>query len=559
MTSLRFVLAATFVTSLVANASPVRAQSGNPIAEPVAPQLVVLITVDQLRPDYLSLWSSQLTGGLARFWNDGAMFVNGEHEHATTETAPGHASLGSGRHPRSTGIVRNDAGVQDVQSPLLDGGRGGGASPFRFRGSSLFDWMRAQDPASRALSVSRKDRGAILPLGRARQSAFWYSSDGRFMTSRYYADTMPTWARAFNDRDFVGALAGTSWTLLNAPSSYATPDSVARENGGVDFVFPHALPADRARRAVLLTEYPAMDSLTVAMALAGVEGMQLGAGTSTDFISLSLSALDAVGHRYGPDSRELHDMVLRVDRYLDTFIDSLYTLRDSSRIVFALSSDHGVAPYPELYFAGDDPARGRVDQRPVFDSTRSVLATYGVEGDALLFESGLVVLDTARLRVRNVPIDSVVNAMRTSFRAIPGVLRVDAVSELEALKERGDLLARRWYNAIPPDMNAMLAITLEPYHYWRTISYAMHGMPHEYDARVPIAFLGAPFAKGRFTTAARTVDLAPTLARALGIVPTEPLDGRPLLEALVGDPRSGTFTESRRAPASNTPITSPRP
>lgn len=519
----------------------------------------MLITVDQLRPDYLQLWSSQLTGGLARFWNHGAMFVNGEHEHATTETAPGHASLGSGRHPRSTGIVRNDAGVQDVQSPLLDGARGGGASPFRFRGSSFFDWMRAHDPASRALSVSRKDRGAILPLGRAVQSVFWYSPDGTFTTSRYYADTLPTWARTFNERDFVGALEGTSWTLLHAPDSYTVPDSVRRENGGNDFVFPHALPAERARRAVLLTEYPAMDSLTVAMALAGVEGMQLGAGSSTDFLSLSLSTLDAVGHRYGPDSRELHDMVLRVDRYLETFIDSLYTLRDSSRIVFALSSDHGVAPYPELFFAGDDPARGRVDQRPVFDTTRSVLATYGVEGDAVLFESGLVVLDTARLRARNVPVDSVVNAIRSSFRAIPGVLRVDAVPELEALKERGDVLARRWYNAIPPDMDAVLAITLEPYHYWRTISYAMHGMPHAYDARVPIAFLGAPFARGRFTTAARTVDLAPTLARALGLVPIEPLDGRPLVEALVGDPRSGTLTGSRRAPASNTPVTSPRP
>ncbi len=559
MITLRTGLAAACATALVVTAPFVVAQSANTVSDRVAPQLVVLITVDQLRPDYLTRWSSQLSGGLARFWNDGAVFINGEHAHATTETAPGHATLGSGRHPRSTGIVRNDAGVQDLQAPLLDGARGGGASPFRFRGSSLFDWIRAYDPAARALSVSRKDRGAILPLGRAVQSAFWYSSDGRFTTSRYYADTMPTWARAFNDRDFVGALEGTSWTLLNAASAYTSPDSVARENGGRDFVFPHALSPDRARRAASLTEYPAMDSLTVAMALAGVEAMQLGAGASTDFLNLSLSTLDAVGHRYGPDSREVHDMVLRVDRYLATFIDSLYTLRDSSRIVFALSADHGVAPFPELYFAGTDSARGRVDQRPVFDSARSVLATYGVEGDALLFESGLVVLDTARLRTRRVPIDSVVGALRMKFRAIPGVMRVDAVPELEALTERGDVYARRWYNAIPPDMDAVLAITLEPYHYWRTVSYATHGTPHAYDFQVPIAFLGAPFVKGQYTLTARTVDLAPTLARALGIVPTEPPDGRALVEALVGDLRSGTPTESRRGPASATPTMSPEP
>jgi hypothetical protein len=145
------------------------------------------------------------------------------------------------------------------------------------------------------------------------------------------------------------------------------------------------------------------------------------------------------------------------------------------------------------------------------------------------------------------------------FRAIPGVMRVDAVPELEALTERGDVYARRWYNAIPPDMDAVLAITLEPYHYWRTVSYATHGTPHAYDFQVPIAFLGAPFVKGQYTLTARTVDLAPTLARALGIVPTDPPDGRALVEALVGDLRSGTPTESRRGPASATPTMSPEP
>ncbi|MDO8952461.1 MAG: alkaline phosphatase family protein, partial [Draconibacterium sp.] len=348
-----------------------------PAADPSRPQLVVLITVDQLRPDYLTRWRSEFTGGLARFMKQGAFFTNASHDHAVTETAPGHASLGSGRHPRSTGIVRNDAGVSDPQAPLIDGGRGGGASPDRFRGTSLFDWMRSIDQWARGLSVSRTDLGAILPIGRAKQSAFWYSTDGRFVTSRYYADTLPSWVRAFNERDFIGALQGARWTTRKPASAYPEPDSVRRENSGRDFVFPHLLPDSAARRALMLTEYPVMDSLTVQLALAGIDAMKLGAGSSTDFIGLSLSTTDAIGHRYGPDSREVHDQLLSVDHYLGQFIDSLFRTRDSSRILFAISSDHGVAPYPELTFVGTDSARGRVDIRPTMARGRSALAAFG--------------------------------------------------------------------------------------------------------------------------------------------------------------------------------------
>jgi arylsulfatase A-like enzyme len=542
--SLSLAVPATLPSVLGAQPSP--ATAGAP------PQLVVLLTVDQLRPDYLERWGGEFTGGLARLLRQGAVFTNAVHDHATTETAPGHATLGSGRHPRHTNIVRNEAGVGDPQAPLVDGARGGGASPWRFRGSALIDWMRSRDQWARGLSVSRKDRGAILPMGRAQQSAFWYSTEGRFVTSQYYADTLPSWVTAFNARDFVGALEGASWSLLREARLYPERDDVARESGGRDFTFPHVLPAERARRASQLTEYPVMDSLTVQLALAGVTAMELGARTSTDFLGVSLSTTDAVGHRYGPNSRELHDQVLRVDRYLGQLIDSLYALRDSSRILFALSADHGVAPYPELFFAGADSGRGRVDVRPVFAEARSALAARGLEGDVLEFESGIVVLDTMRLRAKGVPSDSVIDGLRRRFRALPGVMRVDAVTELADLAARNDMYARRWRNAIPDDFNAVLTITLEPYHYWITTSYATHGMPHDYDARVPLIFMGPAFTAGRYAVPARTVDLAPTLAHAFGVVPGEPVDGRVLREAFGGDLRTGTPSGSR-------PVTEPTP
>src|SRR2546430_3888287 len=147
------------------------------------PRLVVVITVDQLRPDYLDRYRSQLTGGLALLLKEGAVFTEAYQDHAVTETAPGHSTILSGRWPAHTGIVRNTAGVQDSTAPLV-GVTGLGASPARFRGTALFDWLKAAEPGARALSVSGKDRGAILPPRRAQEQVYWYAG-GYFTTSRY--------------------------------------------------------------------------------------------------------------------------------------------------------------------------------------------------------------------------------------------------------------------------------------------------------------------------------------------------------------------------------------
>jgi len=503
-------------------------QSRSPTALP--PTLVVQITVDQLRPDYLDRFAPQLTGGLGRLMRNGARFTNAFHDHATSETAPGHATLWSGRHPAHTGVVLNEIGVADAQSPLLFG-RGGGASPYRFRGSAFFDWVRTNDQFSRALSVSRKDRGAILPLGRAKQNVFWYSLDGRFTTSRYYGDTIPTWVQKFNATNFLARYLGTDWKPLLADAEYPEKDSVAIESQGKDFVFPHRLSADARTAGSDFTEFPWMDDVTADFALAGVNALDLGKGPTVDVLAVSFSTTDAVGHRYGPDSRELHDQVLRVDRAIGKLIDSLYKLRDSTRIVFALSADHGVAPFPELYFAGTDPDRGRVDPRPVIDAARSALAKRGVEGDALLLQSGIISLDRARLAARGVKADSVVQAMRSSLLRIKGVARVDRVSSLAAKAAKGDKIARRWLHSLPPDLKAVLTVSLAPYYYWFTTRYATHGSPNDYDARIPMIFMGPMFRPGTYSKEVHSVDIAPTLAAAIGIEPTEAVDGQVLTAA----------------------------
>ncbi len=498
------------------------------------PVLVVQITVDQLRADYLDRFGAEFTGGFAWLMKNGAVFTNSVHDHGATETAPGHATLWSGRFPKNTGIMRNEIGVSDPQSPLLFG-RGGGASPFRFRGSAFFDWVRTNDPWARALSVSRKDRSAILPLGKAKQSVYWYSGEGRFTTSRYYADTVPSWVNQFNSRNILARYVGKEWNLLRDPSFYPEPDSVAYENSGRNFLFPHIMPTEIRAAGSELPEFPWMDDVTVEFALEGLTQLELGKGPGTDVLAISLSATDAIGHRYGPDSRELHDQILRLDRTLGAFIDSLFQLRDSTRIVFALSADHGVAPYPIKHFG--DTLRGRVDSRVVIDGARSKLLAMGVETDALSLGTGIVMLDRNRLVAKGINVDSTVNSLRDAFLKVPGVLRVDRVETLPTLAASGDVVARRWMHSIPRDINAVLTVTLEPYWYWGSGRTATHGMPHDYDANVPIVFAGAGVKPGRYADSVRTVDIAPTLAALVGVQPIEDIDGRALTFIFEGPER----------------------
>ena len=499
---------------------------------PPGVSLVVFITVDQFIPDYFFRYGKELRGGLGRLRRAGVLYRNGYQDHATTETAPGHASTMSGRFPRSTGIVRNNAGVNDPDHPMV-GTPGLGASPFRFQGTTLTDWMVAVDPTARALSISRKDRGAILPIGRnPRHSVFWYGNDGRFTTSTWYADTLPTWLTAFNGKRLAHKLAGTAWTLLRPAAQYAEADSVGVESGGRNFLFPHVLPADTLQTLRALVDDPRMDWLTLQAAMAGVNAMGLGRGPSTDMLAISLSTTDAVGHRYGPNSREIHDQVLRLDQYLGEFIDSLYRVRDSSRIIFALTADHGVQPYPELFFRGQNVPL-RVDAEPVLTAAMRTLANRGLDTAlALDFEYGMVFADSMAFRRAGVSLDSVLTAMAAAFRAVPGVARVDRVRDLAKADTVRDHVARRWLHALPPALPVVLLVSPKPNVYWNGVFYATHGSPNDADARVPVLFAGPGFARGvTRTRTVRVVDMAPTLARRLGIPPLERLDGVVLRDA----------------------------
>jgi hypothetical protein len=492
--------------------------------------MVVLIAVDQLRPDYLRKYASQFTGGFQRINTEATLYLQGQQAHAITETAPGHSTMLSGREPAGTGIVTNARGVQDPRWPLLGDSAAPGASPVRFLGTTLYDWMLARDPDTRVLSVSRKDRGAILPIGRAKAPVFWYSG-GRFTTSRYYADSLPAWVEAFNGRGGPAHLAGTVWTPLLPDSAYAEPDSEPWENGGREVAFPHPLPADPKAAAAALVGSPWMDSLTLSFALEGVQQLQLGRRSGADLLSISLSTTDAVGHAFGPDSKEMHDHLLRLDRWLGQFLDSLATLVPPARTLLVLTADHGVQSFPEYARAA-----GRMDARRVSLDTLARRANdalrrrYHVDF-GLEFDSGLLSADVPALHARGVNLDSLAQALAHLAGQEPGVSKAYTPRQLRTAPAT-DREANLWRRQLPPDFGFLLCASLIPGSIWSPAGnlQATHGSTAPADVRVPIAFLGAGIRPRVVTHPVRTVDIAPTLARRLGIKPTEPVAGQVLPE-----------------------------
>jgi predicted AlkP superfamily pyrophosphatase or phosphodiesterase len=507
------------------------------------PKLVVFITVDAMRPDYLSRFAPQLTGGLGRLYNGGAVFTNGFQDHAITETAPGHSVIMAGRYPVHTGISANTAGVNDTTVTLVDA-TGLGASPFRFRGTTLTDWLLAKDPRTRILSVSRKDRAAILPIGRSKQPVFWYASNGIFTTSTYYGSSLPQWVRDFNARKLPASYAGKAWQLLLPDSAYGEPDSVPIESNGINFTFPHLESSSPDTAARLISEFPWMDELTLDFAMSGVNALNLGVGPQTDLLSISLSTTDAIGHRYGPDSRELHDQILRLDRALGVFLDSLYRIRNPNDIVIALTADHGLTPFPEVHAHDQNAGAIRVNPRPVLQQLSNSLAADGVPeyglnfiagvytGNGFSFDSGVLDLDRAALSKARVNHDSLVRAVRAAFLKVPGVARADRISELARADTVNDRIGRRWLHMFSDEDKAALVVTLAPFNYWLSGYIAQHGSPNDIDAHVPIIFYGSGVRPGRYDEFAGVVDIAPTLAAIVHVTPQEKLDGHVLQHAV---------------------------
>src|SRR6266850_3334843 len=336
------------------------------------PRLVLLIAVDQFRYDYLERFGDLfVANGLRRLVRDGASWVDTNYDHMPTYTAPGHGTMMTGAYPAESGMIANEwpdrltgkkvSSVSDESVKLLGGNPNDAASsPRRLLASTLGDELRlATNDRSKVIGISVKDRSAILPAGRHANGAYWFSTtSGNMISSTYYFNELPAWVTSFNNSRPADKYFGAKWERLLPESEYlrrAGPDSPPWENigqvAGDTNAFPHTITGGAATTGRdfynALDFSPFSNDLLVSFAQQAMINEKLGQDDDTDVLSLSFSANDYVGHRFGPYSQEVMDVTLRVDRQIGTLLDFVQTRVGLANTIVVLTADHGVAPIPE--------------------------------------------------------------------------------------------------------------------------------------------------------------------------------------------------------------------
>lgn len=500
---------------------------------PEQPQLVVLIVVDQLRADLVDRYAEAFTGGFHRLMEDGYRFTGASHAHAVTETAAGHATLSTGVFPSRSGIVANDwaqrngqnwvtmYALADSEAPIVGVEGAEGRSPANMLHSGLADWVLAADPEARAVALSSKDRAAITLAGKSRSQVYWLMSPlGRFVTSAYYRTEYPEWVTRFNETRMPEILGDTLWTE-QVPERYrhlARPDSAPYEGDGVHTTFPHAAaleaePGIESYNSWALAQ-PRADRAVQLLAQEAVTTLELGRRGHLDYLGLSFSATDYVGHAFGPFSQEQFDNLMHLDRQLGELFTFLDRQVGEGRWVVGLSADHGVMTMPEyLVSSGEDPAALRVDSRSRLLELQTALqeaAGGGATGDGLaeatarLIETrGLVAKAyTHRELAAGMPADSFATLFRNSY--LPG-------RAAGTLSRFGVEIRYGYHNLITG-----------------TLTRTSHGSVYWYDRHVPFMLMGPGVRRGVSDVGVYTVDLAPTLADLVGVPAPADLDGKPV-------------------------------
>ena len=542
-----------------------RQRRGEPprAAQPKRPRLVLFIAVDQFRYDYLERFGDLFgAGGLRRLQRDGASWAECNYDHVPTETAPGHATMLTGAWPSETGIIANQwfdrvegKGRENVHDESVRTLGGGGAeqpsSPRNLLASTLGDQLKmATAGRARVVGVSSKNRGAILPAGRMADAAYWYSGQtGQFVSSTYYFDRLPEWAERFNAAKPADKFFGAKWERMLPAAEYerrAGRDDAPWEKGtdNRSYVFPHVVDGKLKEPGAAF--YGALDSspyandLVLSFAEAALVNEKLGADEDPDVLTVSFSANDSIGHRYGPYSHEAMDITLRVDRQIARLLEIVDARVGLANTVVAFTADHGVAPSPEHAVEMGLPG-GRVKSADILTAVRNrIRARWGKPGDkdttadyVQTFSNYQIYFNRTALERDGVSFEEIERVAGEALLTVPGVWRYFTRTQLMAgAVASGDALARRVLHGFSQKRSGDVVVIQEPYKYISSGTYgATHGAPYTYDTHVPLIIMGGGLAAGRYLQPATPADIAPTLARILNVEPPSSATGRVLSEA----------------------------
>jgi len=527
-----------------------------PVAKP-APRLVVVISIDQFSSNLFTQHRPEFTGGLGKLAREGVVYPNGYQSHAMTETCPGHSTLLTGKHPNKTGISANDwydasQGKQvyclgDDSVTLAHDAKGRAVSPRNMVATTYGEWLKAVSPTSRVFGVSGKDRGAITMAGHKADGAFWLQPGFGFTTYVPPGETAEARLKpvaAFNARMLADLkkhpfVWNYSDKLVGGSAKRCKALEADYETGGRKWRAALPIPpaTDEAGKLRDLGSSPYLDQVTLELAAELRDAYGLGDGPQVDVLTVSLSATDYIGHRYGTRGPEMCDQMVRLDERLDTFLGKISKAKGGVLVV--LAADHGGADMPErLHDEGYD--ADRIATKTWLGKLNATLrADLDLSYDPLVADGGINTIDVVGPDRKTLPL---VEHMRITAAALALISRqpevieafdvnslltaepapADASPEEISIKER---MRRSAYPGRSGDIAIAFKPDLVPASAGATY-VSTHGSPWDFDRRVPIIFWWKDGAPRERILPLDTVDIAPTIAAVTGVKPPADVDGR---------------------------------
>ncbi|MBB3839468.1 putative AlkP superfamily pyrophosphatase or phosphodiesterase [Runella defluvii] len=530
MKYLKLTLALLSMSTLWAQTKPTKP------ASLARPKLVVGVVVDQMRYDYwFRYYDKYSEGGFKRLMREGFNCRNHHYHYALTVTAAGHASVYTGSTPAIHGIVGNDwfdkrlgkgmycvadSTVQPVGTTNAPAGK---MSPKNMLVSTITDQLRiGTNYQNKTIGIAIKDRGAILPAGHTANGAYWFDSKtGSWITSTFYMNDLPQWVKDYNAKKRPSALMKQNWNTLLPIEKYteSTADDQPYETklpGAKKSVFPYDLAGIAGDAFGVLASTPHGNTITKEMALEALKNEQLGKGKSTDFLAVSFSTPDYVGHGFGPNSVEEEDIYLRLDRDLAELLNAFDAQVGKGNYLLFLSADHGVMDVTDLWKTNRLPA-GRLNIGQVNTAVKAVLKEKFGDGDFIrASENYQFYLNHDLLKQKNLSVDKIVEAIRPTMLDFDGIAEVLNTHDLSNANIN-DYLLTLYKNGTHAKRSGDIQIVTEPG--WMSSSIAAtHGAPYNYDTHIPLLFFGWGIKPGETFSRTAVADTAPTVAALLKLL-----------------------------------------
>lgn len=515
------------------------------------PKLVVGIVVDQMRWDYLYRFNDRyVAGGFKRMLSEGFTCENTHIDYLPTETGPGHSCIYTGSVPAIHGIAANNFIIQATGKPMYCAEdttvRGVGStsvagkmSPRNLQASTITDELKlATNFRSKVIGIALKDRGSILPAGHTPNGAYWFDdATGNWITSTYYTNDLPAWVKHFNDKKLPTAYLAKTWETLYSINTYkqSTADKSPYEgaySGEAAPVFPHNFPAIKGADFAAIRSNPLGNTFTLDFAKTALDAEQLGKGEQTDFLAVSLSSTDYIGHQFGPNSIEAEDTYLRLDRDLAAFFAYLDAKVGKGNYTAFLTADHGAAHNAQFLKDNNIPG-GTWDGYAAATQLNNMFEKeLNVKRAILSIDNYEVNLNYAAINNAKADAEKIKDLSIAYLRKQPGVLYVVDMQKVQSASIPADLRERiiNGYNA---ERSGAIQVILKPgYFAGHGKTGTSHGVSSPYDTHIPLLFMGWGIKQGSLNRDTHMTDISATLAALLHIQMPSGCVGKVIPEAL---------------------------